>query len=530
MRRAGNREGHQPVITPDAMVLMHHQVALGDFSGLRDKLIGPLAGARRAGNAFAQQILLTDNGEITGHETTLNPQRDQGNAAGLLTAHRVPVIFLGRVLETVFMQQIGQPLPRAARPGRHHHALAGTRPAIGIAEQLLKHRHTRRVGIGGEDRPGPRAAIDTRALRHGEGRKDKRWPARQHRIPAGAVQVKKIRRHGAIRDLAFAGWLLAGGKMVRDHFQPRRQYFVGLVIQTNGRARQIIQQGFHGFMEQRHEMLDPWMPAPIGHRLIDRIVRRPLAKKLPPFRAKPADRILPQRHFGHGAQRDLLHFRAAALRRGIETANALNRVAEQIEAHRLGLPGRENIDNAAADGIFPWFHHRAGARITMRFQKSRQHLRRYRLIGGQHMGRADKRGTRRHALHQGIHRGQHDARFCRFFQQPRQGGNPLRHQHRVGGNAVVRQAIPGGKAQDFRFRHKERQRLRQPRHARIVARRVHHRASELRAATGQQQRVEAFRGTIHSNHRRASPASAASLMRRNMGLSASGGIGRRPVR
>ena len=44
------------------MVLVHNEVAFGDFRGLGDDLVGALAAARRAGDALAEQVLLRDDG------------------------------------------------------------------------------------------------------------------------------------------------------------------------------------------------------------------------------------------------------------------------------------------------------------------------------------------------------------------------------------------------------------------------------------------------------------------------------------
>ena len=58
--------------------------------------------------------------------------------------------------------------------------------------------------------------------------------------------------------------------------------------------------------------------------------------------------------------------------------------------------------------------------------------------------------ARRHALHQRVDRGQHDARRGGRLQQARQRGDALADQFRVGRDAVVGQAVPGGKAQHAR--------------------------------------------------------------------------------
>ena len=63
MRRAVDLQRLEPVVAADAVVLVHHQVALLDAGGVGDELVGPLAAARRPGDALAQQVLLADDRE-----------------------------------------------------------------------------------------------------------------------------------------------------------------------------------------------------------------------------------------------------------------------------------------------------------------------------------------------------------------------------------------------------------------------------------------------------------------------------------
>ena len=132
VRRAGDVQRRQPVVAADAVFLMHDQVALGDFGRLGDELVGALAPARRAGNAFAQQILLADQGQPVGDEAALHAQHDQRDRAGRLAADRGPIVLLRGVLEAVLAQQVGQPLARAAGPGGDDDAPPLAGPAFGL--------------------------------------------------------------------------------------------------------------------------------------------------------------------------------------------------------------------------------------------------------------------------------------------------------------------------------------------------------------------------------------------------------------
>ena len=210
-------------------------------------------------------------------------------------------------------------------------------------------------------------------------------------------------------------------------------------------------------VEQRHPVLHAGMPPAVGDRQIDRVLGRRLAERLAPAGAETRDRI---------RCRAALRTPGAAIRRwrrsalrwvpGSKIRIEFDRVAEQVEADRIGLAGREDVDDAAAHGVFARLHHRAGAAVAVGFQEAGQLLRLHRAVGAQLQAGAGERGARRHALHQRIHRGQHDARPGRLLQQPRQRGDALRDQRRIGRHAVVGQAVPGREAQHLRLRHRRR--------------------------------------------------------------------------
>jgi hypothetical protein len=76
------------------------------------------------------------------------------------------------------------------------------------------------------------------------------------------------------------------------------------------------------------------------------------------LRRKPADRLRLKRHLAHGVEREFLRGRCAALGCRIEIADAFERIAKEIQPHRLLGTGNENIEYAAAHGEFANFAHR----------------------------------------------------------------------------------------------------------------------------------------------------------------------------
>ena len=144
---------------------MHHQIALGDFSGVGDELIGAAAAARRAGDTFTKQILLGRDRDTFRDKAALNAHHYQGNDIRRQRARGFPI--LGRLrTHAIFAQQIAKPFTRPTGPGRQHW------PALGLGFPL------HHGGIGGEDIFASAACFGEKragapacgnAIRHGKG-------------------------------------------------------------------------------------------------------------------------------------------------------------------------------------------------------------------------------------------------------------------------------------------------------------------------------------------------------------------------
>jgi transcription-repair coupling factor (superfamily II helicase) len=96
---------------------------------------------------------------------------------------------------------------------------------------------------------------------------------------------------------------------------------------------------------------------------------------------------------------------------GIERADRLQRVAEEIEADRLVEPSRIKIENAAAHGVFAGFAHGGGTVVAVVLEPSDDGVHRH------HVARRHRQRLRRdllacrHPLHNSVHRGEHDQRL-----------------------------------------------------------------------------------------------------------------------
>ena len=139
-------------------------------------------------------------------------------------------------------------------------------------------------------RPGKRPEAEHRAERKASP------PSRHGRDRAGPAAADDT----APRPRAAAP---AGVVVVGDHLQPGGQHILGLMVQAEGGAGEIIQQRFHALVEQRHPVLHAGMAPPLGDREIDRVRGRALAEHLAPAGAEAGDRGLVEEHLRHRPQR-----------------------------------------------------------------------------------------------------------------------------------------------------------------------------------------------------------------------------------
>jgi hypothetical protein len=214
--------------------------------------------------------------------------------------------------------------------------------------------------------------------------------------------------------------------MVLDHLQPRCQGLAGLGVQAHGGAGQVVEQRLHMVVEQTGPMLHARMPPPRADRGIERVFRRRIAEELAVCCPEALDRGLIEKDLAHRAQCQPVQRGAAALRPGVEPADALDLVAEEVEPHRLALPGRKQVQDAAAHGVFAGLHHGAGAVVAVGIKEARDVLDIRPPALAQQQRRALEGRARRHLLHQGVHRGQHDARARWVWWSARRGSRRAR--------------------------------------------------------------------------------------------------------
>ena len=218
-------------------------------------------------------------------------------------------------------------------------------------------------------------------------------------------------------------------------------------------------------------MLHAGMAAALADGFIEQIVALRRAEGRDIAHAKAADGFGDELEFRDRNQIERAHVEQRALRFRIEGTDRFQAVAEEVEPHRLIEPGRKQVEDAAAHGIFAGLAHGRGAVVAIVLQPGDDRVHRH-DVAGRHRQRLRRHHlARRHALHDGVDGGEHDQRFVAALQarQPRQRSQALRQDAAMRRHPVIGLAVPGRKLHHGQIGGEEFQRPRELLHARTVA-------------------------------------------------------------
>ena len=268
------------------------------------------------------------------------------------------------------------------------------------------------------------------------------------------------------------------------------------VADDHGVIAEVIPERRELFLEQRQPMLHARQPPAFADRLIQRIAGRGRAEFLAIAGAETLDAVVVEQRLGRGEQHEAVEPSGGALVAGVEGADALDLVAEEIKAQRLFLAAREQIDDTAAHRIFAGIVDGIGADIAVGLQQGAERVPvdpRAGLEFGDQLADAE-RGQR--ALCQRVDGGEHELRRGRLLLQPVQRADPLRHDAQRRRGAVVGEAIPGRDLHDLQLGREERRGRGDAAHLRLVG------GDEHRAARRGARKVGKQRGEEAAGHAR----------------------------
>jgi hypothetical protein len=273
----------------------------------------------------------------------------------------------------MILEQSLQPLARADRIAGQHDLAAVPLKSADMAGHRLVH-----IGVLGALRREVAGGIDTEVDRGGavglvKGRNEVERPVGDHPLPFLAAEIERLRLERAVA--ARFGRLGADAILVvvADRLEARfGSARIAGVADDHVVRRKMIEQALQPLLEQRQPMVEPGQASPFRHRLVERIAGRAGAEQLAIARAEALDRGLVEQRLGGGEEDEAFDRADCALGGGIEPAHRLDLVPEEVEPKRFGLAGREEIDQAAAHGIFAGIRDSVRALIAVRGQQGRE--------------------------------------------------------------------------------------------------------------------------------------------------------------
>ena len=411
VRRAQRLDGFQSGEAADAVIDMDDEIASGETGELGDEIVGAALAAARAREPVAKNVLLGNDRGVAALETGLEAEHGEAEGALRESARLVEVRDRPKIGEPVVQQHVLHALARALAPKGEDHAFVR-----GLQCARVDHDRVEEVAVfvgalGGEGAAGLAAGVDHVARRgHGEGRETDERRVREPRFPFLFREVEPLWRQRLVgRALPRLHRLAPRRVIVGDLREPLARRLFDQRLQHDRRARQIVEEGFELFCEQRQPVFEAGMAAALAHRLEKHIALGLAAELGDITHAEALDRFLGELDFAGGEQCKLFDAAGRPLRFRIEGADRFQRVAEKIEPHRRARPRGVEIENAAAHGVFADVAHGRGADKAVGLEPTRDLVHRPYIAGRKRERLRGDRRAKRHALQQRIDRGEHDA-------------------------------------------------------------------------------------------------------------------------
>ncbi len=219
----------------------------------------------------------------------------------------------------------------------------------------------------------------------------------------------------------------------------------GILDAEQALSGEVIEQRGALLEEQRQEVLDAARRDAARDVLVVGAGAVVVVETLVPAAAEGRDRLLVERVLAPGQQAQALERRERALGLGIEAAQRLDLVVEQLDAHRRVVPHREQVHDRAAHRELAVLVDVVDGAVAGACQGVAQRDDAQALAGIERQRRGAHVGDRRGALHQRCHR--HDQHHRVALRQARQRQQAVRDQVLVRREAVVGQRFPVGQPQ-----------------------------------------------------------------------------------
>ena len=427
----------QAAVAADAVRGVHHRVAHVELRQVLDQRLDVadlllLLVAAPAGAAGGEQLGLGDEVDALFAPGEAGRQRGGGDAdllvgRGLELGQRIE----GRRAHAAGAQEVEQALAPAVALRDHQHAVRrGGDVGLEPHQRIVGAAHHREGGQGVEFGEG----------RGVGGRADRQLRMRLHALVEllGVEEQRLGRQRRALGIAAHQAVALAG---VLPEVLERG---LELAVQHDGGVlAQVIEHGRRLVEEQRQVVLDAGGGHAVAHVLVDAALGRVALEQLAPAAAKARARVVVHRELAARQQPHLGHRVEAALGVGVEGADRVDLVVEQVDAVGHRRAHREQVDQAAAHRVLARAHHLRDVGVAgqreLRLELGVLQL----LLRLEMEGVAREEGRRRQPVERGGGGHQHHVGF--LLADAPQRGQALADQVLVRREAVVGQRLPVGK-------------------------------------------------------------------------------------
>ena len=494
MRRALHVQRLEALVAADAVVDVHDQVARRQGAGLGQE-VGGAALLARPRQPVAEDVGLGDDHQIVGLEPGLQRQHDALRDLRIIGLGRLPVGRERHAAEAMVGHHAAEALGGAFGPGGQQDPTAGGGHGFGVFGGGLEQVDAVLGPFGGKGAAELGAHVDDAGAVALERREPAVGALRDPHRDLVAGQIQRLRRQRTIGGLAVGGG--PGVVGVGDHRQPLGFRLLDQVVDPDQRlVRQIVEQGLHPLVEQRQPVLHARPATALADGGIEGVLAR-RAEGGDIALAEAADGLGIDQRLADRQQVDFLQLPGRTLGLGVEAADALQRVAEQVQPHRLLGRRREDVDHPAANGELAALGHRRGAGIAVDREIALQVGDLHLLAGPGAVAGAGHDLARRHPLQRGGRGRDQQGRLLRVqpARQPRQGRHPVRRDRRGRPDPVVGQAVPGRQLQHLDLGREEAHRLHEGVGPRPVAGDEHRQPAARAGDVGHDQRVEPLRRT-----------------------------------
>ena len=434
MRRAGGLDGLQADEAADAVIDMHDEIAGRRGSSTSAMKLSARFDARRGRTSRSPRMSCSP---MTAMSAVSKPPSRPSTASATCgfgsasaSGHDAD---RRQIVQPVLGQHVAHALARALAPQRDDDALARRLQRLDVLAHRIEHVGGIVRALGREIVPGARADIDHRAalLRHRERRQPRQRRGLQPLGPFGFRQIEPVRRQRLVGRAACARRAppCAPRSSRRSARAARARRPRPAARATTGAPGTIVEQRVELVVEQRQPVLHAGMAAAFADRLVEQVARVGRAERRHIAGAEAPDRVGRELEFGDRHEIERAHLHHGALRLRIEAADRLQRVAEEIEPHRLVHAGGEQVEDAAAHRVVAGLAHRRGAVEAVELEPADDAVHAEHVAGRGRQRLLADQVARRHALQRGVDGGEQHRGLLAALDagEPRQRGHALRH-------------------------------------------------------------------------------------------------------